>query len=210
MRRSPDTLSWHVRLSRQGRSDRSHFALSLTDLTGKQRRSPRSDYCANHPGKADNSQVQPRAQQEAPPRPTLGLSLGRNRVLAWPRPRPREKSPPRPTLGSDRPRHRGSVITLPLASSGYEGTRPTSHLARPSNRYWWFPACIHDVGGSQPPTEARRRQQEPSRIASCASTGLRHFSDGHVIAYAGLKHFSDSHVGMYTGLRHFSAGHVST
>jgi hypothetical protein len=44
-----------VRLSRQGQSDRSHFALSLTDLTGKQRRSPRSDCCASHPGKADNS-----------------------------------------------------------------------------------------------------------------------------------------------------------
>jgi hypothetical protein len=152
MRRSPGTLSWHARLSRQGRSDRSHFALSLTDLTGKQRRSPRSDCCANHPGKAGNSQVQPQAQQEPPPRPTLGLGLGRrspprptprlglslglgrNRVLARPRPRPREKSPPRPTLGSDRPRHRGYIITLPLASSGYEGTRPESHLARPDNR----------------------------------------------------------------------------
>jgi hypothetical protein len=57
--------------------------------------------------------------------------------------------------------------------------------------------------------EARRRQQDPSRTASCASIGLRHFSDGHVIAYAGLKHFSNSHVGMYIGLRHFSARHVS-
>jgi hypothetical protein len=44
-----------VRLSRQGRSDRSHFALSLADLTGKQRRSPRSDCRASHPGKADNN-----------------------------------------------------------------------------------------------------------------------------------------------------------
>jgi hypothetical protein len=71
------------------------------------------------------------------------------------------------------------------------------------------PACVHDVGGSQPPTEARRRQQDPSRTASYASTGLRHFSDDHVIAYTELKHFSDSHVGMYTGLRHFSTRHVS-
>jgi hypothetical protein len=138
MRGSPDTLSLHARRSQQGRSDRSNFTLSLTDLTGKQRRSPRSDCCANHPGKADNSRVQPRAQQEAPPRPTLGLGLGRrsqprptprlgfslsldlgrNRVLARPRPRPQEKSPPRPTLGSDRPRHRGYIITLPLSSSG--------------------------------------------------------------------------------------------
>jgi hypothetical protein len=79
-----------VCLSRQGRSDRSHFALSLTDLTGKQRRSLRSDYCATHQDEADNSQVQPQAQQEAPPRstPGLGLNLGLGR---W--------SPPRPTLG---------------------------------------------------------------------------------------------------------------
>jgi hypothetical protein len=161
-------------LSRQGRSDRSHFALSLTDLAGKQRRSPRSDCCATHQGEADNSQVQPQAQQEAPPcptpglghnlglgrrspprptpglglnlglgrwslpRPTLGLglnlSLARNRVLARPRPRPQGKYPPRPTLGSDRPRHGGYIITLPLASSGYGGTRPASHLARPGNK----------------------------------------------------------------------------
>jgi hypothetical protein len=155
-----------VCLSRQGRSDRSHFALSLTDLTGKQRRSPHSDCCATHQGETDNSQVQPRAQQEAPPRPTLGLSLGRrspprpilglslgrrtpprptpglglslglgrNRVLAQPRPRPQDKSLPRPTLGSDRPHHGGYIITLPLASSSYEGTKPASHLARPGNR----------------------------------------------------------------------------
>jgi hypothetical protein len=152
MRGSPDTLSLHARLSRQGRSDRSHFALSLTDLTGKQRRSPRSDCCATHRGKTDNNRIQPRAQQEAPPRPTLGLGLGRrppprstpglglslglgrNRVLVRPRPRPQEKSPPRSTLGSDRPRHGGYIITLPLASSGYEGTRPASHLAHPGNR----------------------------------------------------------------------------
>jgi hypothetical protein len=170
MRGSPDTLSCHACLSRQGRSDRSHFALSLTDLTGKQRRSPRSNCCATHQGEADNSQVQPRVQQEAPPRLTLGLGLGRrspprptlglglnlglgrrspprstpglglnlglgrNRVLAQPRPQPQEKSPPRPTLGSDRPRHGGYIISLPLASSGYEGTKPASHLALPSNK----------------------------------------------------------------------------
>jgi hypothetical protein len=170
MRGSPDTLSRHTCLSRQGRSDRSHFTLSLTDLTGKQRRPPRSDCCATQQGGADSSQVQPRAQQEAPPRPTLGLGLGRrspprptpglslnlgfgrrspprptpglsldldlgrNHVLARPQPRPQEKSPHRPTLGSDRPCHGGYIIALPLASSGYGGTRPTSHLARPGNK----------------------------------------------------------------------------
>jgi hypothetical protein len=60
--------------------------------------------------------------------------LGRNCILARPRPRPQEKSPPRPTLGSDRPLHGGYIITLPLASSGYGGTRPASHLARPGNK----------------------------------------------------------------------------
>jgi hypothetical protein len=168
-----------VRLSWQGPSDRSHFALSLTDLTGKQRCSPRSDCCATHRGKTDNSRVQPRAQQEALPRPTLGLGLGRrspprptpwlglslglrrNRVLARPRPRPREEvsaspdpraqpreeSCPRPTLASASGEvsaspdlglgptaPQGYIITLPLASSGYEGTRLASHLARPGNR----------------------------------------------------------------------------
>jgi hypothetical protein len=39
-----------VCLSRQDRSDRSHFALPLTDLTGKQRRSPLSDCCATRQG----------------------------------------------------------------------------------------------------------------------------------------------------------------
>jgi hypothetical protein len=99
----------------------------LSDLTRKQRRSLRSDCRVSHPDDdwqqvTINHRVQPRAQQEAPPRPTscsglgrrsparptpgLGLDpgLGRNRVLARPRPRPQEKSPPRPTPGSDRPR----------------------------------------------------------------------------------------------------------
>jgi hypothetical protein len=53
------------------------------------------------------------------------------------------------------------------------------------------------------------RKQGDVSTDSCASTGLKHFSDDHVIAYAGLKHFSDNHVGMYTGLRHFPARHVS-
>jgi hypothetical protein len=76
--------------------------------------------------------------RRSPPRPTpglgLSLGLGRNRVLARPRPRPREKSPPRPTLGSDRPHQREYIFTLPLASSGYEGIRPASHLVHPGNR----------------------------------------------------------------------------
>jgi hypothetical protein len=71
----------------------------------------------------------------SPPRPTpglgLNLDLGRNRVLTQPRPQPQEESPPRPTLGSDRPCRRGYIIALPLASSGYGGTRPASHPGSP-------------------------------------------------------------------------------
>jgi hypothetical protein len=119
MRGSPDTLSWHACLSRQGRSDRSHFALSLTDLTGKQRRSPRSDCCATHQGEANNSQAQPQAQQETPPRPTLGLGLGR-----WSPPRPTLRlglgrwSPPRPTPG----------LSLNLGLGRWSPPRPTPGL----------------------------------------------------------------------------------
>jgi hypothetical protein len=46
MQGSPNTLSWRALLSWQSRSDRSHFAAPLTDLTGKQRRLPHSDCCA--------------------------------------------------------------------------------------------------------------------------------------------------------------------
>jgi hypothetical protein len=51
---SPDTLSWHTLLSRQSRSDRSHFAPPLADLTGKQRRLRCSDYCATRQGEDDS------------------------------------------------------------------------------------------------------------------------------------------------------------
>jgi hypothetical protein len=58
--------------------------------------------------------------RRSPPRPTSGLGLsldlGRSHNLARPQPQPQEKSPPRPTLASDRLRHRGYIITLPLAS----------------------------------------------------------------------------------------------
>jgi hypothetical protein len=119
MRGSLDTLSWHACLSRQGRSDRSHFAPLLTDLTGKQRRSPRSGYRANHQDKTESRsptnsasgatrssaspdlrpRPQPRLGRRSPPRPTLGLGLGlgRSHNPARAHPRPQEKSPPRPT-----------------------------------------------------------------------------------------------------------------
>jgi hypothetical protein len=55
MRGSPDTLSSRTFLSRQGQSDRSHFALPLTDLTRKQRCLTRSDCCATCQGEAENN-----------------------------------------------------------------------------------------------------------------------------------------------------------
>jgi hypothetical protein len=92
-----------------------------------------------------------RPQEETPPRPTSGsslgrrspprltpglgldLGLGRNRVLARPRPRPQEKSLPRPTLGSDRP-HQQGIHHYPIPSLlRLQGTRPASHLAYPGD-----------------------------------------------------------------------------
>jgi hypothetical protein len=54
-----------------------------------------------------------------------GLRLAQPGARTRPRPRKTdltstsEEPPPRPTQGSDRPRHRGGIIILPLASSGY-------------------------------------------------------------------------------------------
>jgi hypothetical protein len=145
----------------------------------------------------DLSRVRPRAQQGAlhrptsgldlsldlgrrsPPRPTpgLGLSLGleKSHILARPWPRPQEKSPPRPTWASDRLRYRGYIITLLLAS-----------CLRLRRNKVGVPSKVTPVTGndgsprapmtsdcSQPPTEARQRQQDPCRTDSCASTGLK-------------------------------------
>jgi hypothetical protein len=145
----------------------------------------------------DLPQVRPRAQQGAPPRltsglglslglgrrspprPTLGLSLslglGRSHNLARAQPRPEEKSPPRPTWALDRLRYRGYIITLLLAS-----------CLRLRRNKTGVPSKVTQVTGndgsprapmmsdcSQPPTEARQRQQDPCHTDSCASTGLK-------------------------------------
>jgi hypothetical protein len=92
-----------------------------------------------------------------------------------------EESPPRSTLGSDRPRHRGPIITLPQASSGYgEQDRRPIWLA-PVKQVMMAPRVLHDYDGSQPLTEARRRQQGSDSPDSCTSTGLKRSSDGHDI-----------------------------
>jgi hypothetical protein len=106
MRGSPDTLSWHTCLSRQGRSDRSHFAPLLIVLIGKQHYSPHSDYCANHQGKTESrsppssalgatgSFASPDLRPRPQPRPREKVSASPD-----PRPRPREESHPHPTPG---------------------------------------------------------------------------------------------------------------
>jgi hypothetical protein len=92
-----------------------------------------------------------------------------------------EEPPPHPTLGSDRSGRRGHIITLPLASSGYgEQDRRPIWLV-PVKQIMMAPRVLHDDGGSQPPTKARRRQQGPDSSDNCAPTGLKRSSDGHDI-----------------------------
>jgi hypothetical protein len=107
MRGSPDTLSWHACLSRQGRSTRSHFAPLLTDLTGKQRYSPCSDYCANHQDKTESrsstssascatgSFASPNLRPRPQPRPREKVSASPD---LRPQPQPREKVSASPNL----------------------------------------------------------------------------------------------------------------
>jgi hypothetical protein len=72
------------------------------------------------------------------------------------------------------------------------------------------PRVLQDDGGSQPLTEARRRQHGSDSPDSCTSMGLKRSSDGHDITLTGRQNLSDSHDGMYLGLWHLSARHVST
>jgi hypothetical protein len=123
--------------------------------------------------------VWPRAQQGAPPRPTLGLGLGR-------------RSPPRPTpglglslglrrslrLARPRPRrlrYRGYIITLLLASCLRLQRNKTGVPSKvtPATGNDGSPRAPMMSDCSRPPTEARQRQQDPCRTDSCASTGLK-------------------------------------
>nr|AAT08013.1 putative growth-regulating factor 1 [Zea mays] len=134
--------------SRQGRSDRSHFALPLTDLTGKQRLSPRSDCCASHPGKADNSKFSlgrnrklRLARPSASASGTTGSSASpdlrhrpREEVSASPdpktrpQPRPRKESRPRPNLASAS----GEVSASPDLGLGPTAPQGIHHYPTPS------------------------------------------------------------------------------
>jgi hypothetical protein len=135
----------------------------------------------------DLPRVRPRAQQGAPSRPTSGLGrrsvprstpglgLVRSHILARPWPRPQEKSPPRPTSASDRLRYRGYIITLLLASRLRLRRNKTGVPSKvtPVTGNDGSPRAPMTSDCSQPPTEARERQQHPYRTSSHASTGLK-------------------------------------
>jgi hypothetical protein len=61
------------------------------------------------------------------------------------------------------------------------------------------PHVLHDDGGSQPLTEARRRQQRLDSPDSCPSARLQRSSDGHDITRTGCQDLSGCHDGMYLG-----------
>jgi hypothetical protein len=122
--------------------------------------------------------ARPRARTQPRPRTTVSAS---------PDPRARTQHRPRRSLRLARPWARtdhvagGYIITLPLASLGYgEQDRRPIWLA-PVKQVMMTPRVLDDDGGSQPPTEARRRQQGPNSPDSRASTGSKRSSDGHDI-----------------------------
>jgi hypothetical protein len=102
--------------------------------------------------------------------PGLGLSLDLGGVTAS------------PDLGlGPTTSQRGAIITLSLASSGYgEQDRHPIWLAS-VKQVMIAPRVLRDDDGSQPLTEARRRQQGSDIPDSCASTGLKRSSDDHDI-----------------------------
>jgi hypothetical protein len=111
----------------------------------------------------------------------------RTTVSASPDPRARTQPRPRRNHRLARPWARtdhatgGPIITLPLASSGYgEQDRRPIWLV-PVKQVMMAPRVLHDDGGSQPLSEARRRQQGSDSPDNCAPTGLKRSSDGHDI-----------------------------
>jgi hypothetical protein len=93
------------------------------------------------PRKVVSASPDPRARPQPRPRKVVSASPD---PRARPQPRPREESRPRPTpdsaaggvsaspdLGLGPTTPQGYIITLPLASSGYGGTRPASHPGSP-------------------------------------------------------------------------------
>jgi hypothetical protein len=147
------------------------------------------------PQTTDSASSDPRAQTQldlgrrTPPRPTPGLGL--NLDLG-------RRSPPRPTPGLGLSPDLGGASASPdlglgpttsqgahhyptLASSGYGKQDRRPIWLAPVKQVMMAPRVLHDDGGSQPLTEARRRQQGSVGPDSCASTGLKHSSDGRDI-----------------------------
>jgi hypothetical protein len=148
------------------------------------------------PRKTVSASPDPRAR--TPPRPRKTVSASPD-PSARTQPRPRETVSASPDLRArtqPRPRRihrlarpwartdhvaRGYIITLPLASSGYGEQDRCPIWLVPVKQVLMAPRVLHDDGGSQPPTEARRRQQGPDSPDSCSSTGFKRSSDGHDI-----------------------------
>jgi hypothetical protein len=116
----------------------------------------------------------PRARTQPRPRTTVSASPDprvrtpprrRKTVSASPDPRARTQPRPRRSLRLARPWARtdhvagGHIITLPLASSGYGKQDRCPFWLVPVKQVMMAPRVLHDDGGSQPLTEARRRQQ---------------------------------------------------
>jgi hypothetical protein len=145
------------------------------------------------PRKTVSASPDPRARTPPRPRKTVSASPDprartqprlRKTVSASPDPRARTQPRPRRSHRLARPRARTDHVTggpIPLASSGYgEQDRRPIWLA-PVKQVMKAPRVLHDDGGSQPLTEARRRQQGSDSSDSCASTGLKRSSDSHDI-----------------------------
>ena len=117
--------------------------------------------------------ARPRARTRPRSQPTVSVSPD---PRARTRPRPRktdststsEEPPPRPTQGSDRPRHRGAIITLPLASSSYGEQDQRPIWLAPVKQIMMAPRVLCDDGGSQPPygsKETSARTRRPRQLS---------------------------------------------
>jgi hypothetical protein len=230
MRGSPDTLSWHACLSRQGRSDRNHFAPLLTDLMGKQCCTPRSGYCANHQGKAGSrpptsstsgatgSSASPDPRPRPQPRP-------REKVSALPDPRPRPQLRPQEKVSASpdfrpqpqprekvsaspdpRPRPQEKSPPRPTSSSDrlrYRGYIITLLLAS-CLRLWrnktGVPSKVTPAIGN----DGSLRAPMTSVALKPPTEASKHQQDPcrpTAVLLQGSRHFSDGHVSSCTGLK---------
>jgi hypothetical protein len=159
----------------------------LPDPRARTEPQPRTTVSASPDPRA---QTQPRLQKtvsaspdpraRTPPRPRTAVSAS---------PDPRARTQPRPRRSHDlaRPQARTDHVTgwghhYPIPSQlryGEQDRRPI--WLAPVKQVMMASRVLHDDGGSQPLTEARRRQQGSDSPDSCASTGLKRSSDSHNI-----------------------------